>query len=183
MERVGYKLVDLATGDVVQTWGGTWGECPGIPNPLRLPNGDQVNGAQINGEYAGYRLDAWDMASPPPSINDVVRERSRRLAVGFDYNFGTAEAPDIKHVGTSEEDMVGWNEVTSWANAQVALNDTTSTVTIMTDDGAVVVTAIGWLKVVNAATAFRQPIWAASFTLENMTPIPSDYTDNKWWPS
>jgi hypothetical protein len=28
---------------------------------------------------------------------------------------------------------------------------------------------------------FRQPIWAASFALETMNPIPSDYANNSYW--
>jgi len=78
-ERVGYKLIDTASGEVVQTWGGTWGQCPGIPNPLRLPNGDLVHAAEIETDYAGHRLVAWMMEEPPPAPVTVVSPRQFRL--------------------------------------------------------------------------------------------------------
>jgi hypothetical protein len=68
-ELVGYKLVNVSTNEVVQTWGGTWGQCPGLPNPLVLPNGDQVAAAALNTSYSGYPLIRWDMEPPAPSTD------------------------------------------------------------------------------------------------------------------
>lgn len=180
-EIVGYRLTEVATGDIVESWGGTWGECPGIPSTIILPDGRIVYGMRLNEAMNGYVLSPWVMDPPPPTVNDIITERSRRLAVGFDYDFGSPGNPDVQHIGTTESDMSGWNEVTTWANAQVALGDTTSTVTILTDSGAATVTALQWMAVLNAASDFRQPIWRSSFILQAMNPIPSDYTDDKWW--
>lgn len=182
-EIVGYHLLEIATGEYVQSWGGTWGQCPGIPDPVFLPNGYTVYNPQLNQEMYGYKLIPWVMEQPALTAADVIVERSRRLAVGFDYDFGSPGTPDVQHIGTTDSDMAGWNEVTTWANSQVALGDTTSTVTILTDTGTATVTALQWMAVLNAASAFRQPIWQASFVLQNMNPIPADYTDDKWWPS
>lgn len=179
---VGYKLIKVSDGSVIKQWGGTWGQCPGIPNPIVCPNGDIVYAPELNVDYTGYMLVPWEMEPPPPSAEDVIRERNRRLAVGFYYNFGTQLLPDVQHVGTTEQDMAGWGEVTTWANSQIALGDTTSTVQILTDNGQATVTALQWMGVINAASAFRQPIWQASFVLQAMNPIPTDYTDDKWWP-
>lgn len=181
MEIVGYKLIKIEDSSVVKEWGGTWGQCPAIPNPITLPNGDVVCGPALNTAYSGYELVPWEMEPPAPTVEDVVQERSRRLALGFDYDFGSTGTPSIQHVGTTEQDMQGWNEVTTWADSQIALNDTTSTVTILTDNGQATVTALQWMGVINAASAFRQPIWRDSFALQAMSPIPSDYTDDKWW--
>lgn len=183
MEIVGYKLIKIEDGSVVEQWGGTWGQCPGIPNPVVLPNGDVVCGPSLNTDYSGYELVPWEMEPPAPTADDVIRERSRRLALGFDYDFGLQGTPSIQHIGTTDQDMQGWGEVTTWANAQIALNNTTSTVTILTDNGQATVTAVQWMNVVNAASAFRQPIWQASFVLQGMSPIPADYQDDKWWPA
>lgn len=71
MELVGYKLLD-SNGDTVKEWGGSWGQCPGIPNPLELPNGDIVNGASINEDYSGYMLVAWMMEQPPAPVPQQV---------------------------------------------------------------------------------------------------------------
>lgn len=75
-ELVGYKLIDIKTGATVSEWGGDWGQSPGIPNPLVLPNGDQVSGAQPGETYSErYRLDAWVMDAPAPTKEKVDDER------------------------------------------------------------------------------------------------------------
>jgi len=110
----------------------------------------------------------------------VLAERERRLSVGFDYDFGDARG--VHHIATSEQDMRGWDEVTKIANAMLALNDQTSMISIVTSTGPVQVTAIEWQHVLVAAGDFRQPIWAASFALQAMDPIPADVTDDQYWP-
>ena len=63
-EIVGYKLIKDADGSVIERWGGTWGQCPGIPNPIILPNGDHVSAPTINASYSGYTLKPWEMQDP-----------------------------------------------------------------------------------------------------------------------
>lgn len=114
------------------------------------------------------------------AVAAILTERERRLSVGFDYDFGDARG--VHHFATTEQDMRGWDEVTKIANAMLALNDQTSTINIVTGTGPTQVTAIEWQHVLVAAGAFRQPIWAASFALQAMDPIPADVTDNQYWP-
>lgn len=109
----------------------------------------------------------------------VVIERERRLSLGFDYDFGDGRG--VHRIGTSAHDMKGWDEVTKAANAMLALGDQ-STITIATETGSVQVTAIEWQHVLLAATAFRQPIWQASFALQVMSPMPADVTADEFWP-
>lgn len=180
-EKVGYQLINVADGSIFQSWGGIWGQCPGVPNPIILPNGDIVYCPVLDETYGEIKFAAWMMDQPAPTEQDVINERSRRLALGFNYDFGTPSAPNVQNIGTTPSDMAGWSEVTSWASAQIALNNTTSTLTILTNTGSVSVTGVQWMEVLNAASAFRQPLWTASFALEAMNPIPSDYTDDKWW--
>lgn len=179
MEPVGYKLIDIADGSVVETWGGNWGSCPAQPNPVVYPNGDIVYGLELNTETNGYKLVLWEVDPPSPTVDNVAFERNVRLAVGFYYDF--SDARGVHHIGTTEADMVGWADVSTWANSQIALNKT-DTVTIVTDTGPVSVSALDWMHILDAAGSFRQPIWAASFALENQNPIPQDYKDNKYWP-
>lgn len=113
-------------------------------------------------------------------IENVLSERARRLALGFDYDFGDARG--IHRIGTTEQDMKGWDEVTKVTNAMIALNDTTSTINIVTNTGPTSVTAMEWQQVLIAAGIFRQPIWAASFVLQSMDPIPLDYMEDIYWP-
>lgn len=78
--------------------------------------------------------------------------------------------------------MRGWDEVTKIASAMIALGDHISTIDIVTETGPVPVKAIEWQRVLVAAAAFRQPVWAASFALQVMEMIPADLTDDRHWP-
>lgn len=113
-------------------------------------------------------------------IAAIVAERERRLAAGFDYDFGDVRG--VHRLATSEPDMRGWDEVTKVANAMLALGDTTSAIGILTETGPADVTALEWQYVLVAAAAFRQPVWAASFALQAMEPMPDDVTDDRYWP-
>lgn len=116
----------------------------------------------------------------PPSVEDVVAERERRLQLGFTYDFGDVRA--VHFFATTPADMEGWDEVTKLANAYLLTGDTTSTIAIKTQTGPTEVTATEWQKVLIAAGNFRQPIFAASFMLQSVSPIPDDYKDDKYWP-
>lgn len=78
MQIVGFKLLD-SNNEVVQSWGGTWGSHPGIPNPLFLPNGLHVHSPSLDTDYSGYRLVVWEMEEPPVSVPDSVTPRQVRL--------------------------------------------------------------------------------------------------------
>jgi hypothetical protein len=129
--------------------------------------------------------DAWDgqnFTSPPapaPTVSNVITERQRRLAAGFDYDF--ADARGVHKVGTTDADMVGWDEVSKAASALVALGLPDQAISIVTDTGPCNVTAIEWQSVLVAAMQFRQPIFAASFVLQYSDPIPQDYADDGHW--
>lgn len=129
-----------------------------------------------NGQVVDY--------TPPPPVPitaDVERERARRLAAGFDYDF--QDARGVHHIGTTDKDMVGWDDVTKLANAQIALGNASATIAIITNTGPVSVTAEEWQKILVAAGTFRQPIWQASFVLEATDPIPADYAADSHWPA
>jgi hypothetical protein len=120
------------------------------------------------------------LRSPPsPTINDVAVERQRRLALGFDYDF--ADARGVHHIGTTDEDMVGWSEVSTYAGALIDSGDVTTLIGIATNTGPCQVTAPEWRAVEIASAEFRQPLWSASFALMAMMPIPSDYTNDSYW--
>lgn len=109
----------------------------------------------------------------------VIAERARRLATGFDYDFGDERG--IHRIGTTAEDEKGWDEVQKWAVAMTALGDTESTLLISTDTGTASVTATDWCAIVAHGASVQQPIWQASFVLQEMDPVPEDYADDKYW--
>lgn len=65
---VGYRLRNIASGRIVETWGGVWGQCPTPPNPITLSNGDQVCAPEIGVDYSGCVLEEWWMDEPPAPV-------------------------------------------------------------------------------------------------------------------
>jgi hypothetical protein len=113
------------------------------------------------------------------ALAGIVAERTRRLAAGFDYDFGSVRG--IHRIGTTDADQIGWSEVTTLSNALIALGDTTTKITAETDTGPVEMYAIEWQAILVAAGQFRQPIWKASFMLQAMETIPADFTADQYW--
>lgn len=139
------------------------------------------------GQQARWDGSAWIVeaippapAPAPPAAQDVVAERERRLAAGFDYDFGDARG--THRFGTTRQDMVGWDEVTQAAEALRATSQGAAAIDIVTETGPVSLTADEWPAVLVAAAAFRQPIWQASFAIGAMDPIPADYDADSRWP-
>ncbi|WP_234186409.1 hypothetical protein [Shinella sp. NM-101] len=126
-------------------------------------------------------------AGPPPvpaiaapAVDDVIAERERRLALGFDFDFGDARG--IHHIGTTPDDMRKWmDEVTPFAQAYLNAAQPAGEIEITTNTGKVAVTAAEWQLILLAAGAYRQPIYSASFDLQAMVPIPADFADNSHW--
>ena len=114
------------------------------------------------------------------ALGGIVVERMRRLAAGFDHDFGDERG--IHRIGTTEADQIGWSEVTTLSNALIALGDTVTTITAVTDIGPVEISALEWQAILVAAGQFRQPIWKASFALQAMDPMPADFTADQYWP-
>lgn len=77
---VGYKLIKIEDNTVIDQWGGVWGQCPGVPNPISLPNGDQVCAPELNTDYSGYKLVDWEI--DPPEIKEPTIEE-KLAAVGL----------------------------------------------------------------------------------------------------
>jgi hypothetical protein len=117
-----------------------------------------------------------------PGAEDVVAERERRLALGFDFDFGDERG--IHRIGTSPDDMRKWmDEVTPLAQVYLNGGQPGSEITITTETGVAVITANEWQSILIAAAGYRQPLYAASFALQAMDPIPADYATNPaYWP-
>lgn len=136
-----------------------------------------------SGRFMEWRVADGSLAldPPAPTVDQIRRERDRRLAVGFDYNFRDARA--IHRIATDTEDVCkAAEEVTPLASSLVMNGDTETTIAFKTETGRVDITGPEWLSILLAAAEWRQPIFQAYFDLTAMDPIPSDYTDDKYWP-
>ncbi|MCC5960533.1 MAG: hypothetical protein JJU08_14470 [Rhodobacteraceae bacterium] len=120
----------------------------------------------------------------PPSQEELAerigQERDRRLAAGFNYDFGDARG--AHRINTTDKDMRGWDEVTKLAQTALNLGQSDAPIGIKTGTGRVTVTAAEWQMILLAAGQHRQPIFNAAFDLREMDPIPEDYADDTWWP-
>jgi len=89
---VGYKLVD-ANGAVIQQWGGVWGQCPSIPNPILLPNGVQICGVDQAGPLQdGYVLADWWMEEPLQAVPAYISRRQAATQLRNDQYISQNEA-------------------------------------------------------------------------------------------
>lgn len=129
----------------------------------------------------GVCTEVYELAEVPVAVDDVVAERDRRIALGFEYDF--ADARGVHHIGTTPEDMKGWDEVTKLSQAAILLGNGGAEIQIRTETGQVTVTATEWQLILVAAGQHRQPIWHASFLLQDMNPIPANYADDIHWPA
>ena len=79
--RVGYKLFREGDLEPVKVWGGVWGQCPDIPNPIVLGDEVSVCGLTDIGPIGGtgYRLDSWDMDEPAPPVPESITRRQCAL--------------------------------------------------------------------------------------------------------
>lgn len=117
---------------------------------------------------------------PDPTVDDVVAERERRLAAGFDYDFGDERG--VHHIGTRPDDMRKWmDEVTPISQALINAGQTTAVIGISTDTGPVEVEAMEWQLILIAAGQWRQPIYQRSFVIQAMDPIPYDFAGDGYW--
>jgi hypothetical protein len=175
-----YSFIYPETGIIDQS-----GYCPDASCLPELPEGCVFKLGFV-GNPEAERFDGDDLIPYCPDKTQeelaflVALERGRRLSSGFDYDFGDTRG--VHHVGTTEADMAGWREVSDMAFKAIARDDVSKEIMIATDTGPAVVTAAEWLDVLDAAEAFRQPIWTASFILQSLSPIPQDVTADALWP-
>jgi hypothetical protein len=117
--------------------------------------------------------------TPAVSTLDVMAECDRRLANSYmDYMFELGS----QRLDISTDALRGWSEITELALCYNALGSTKNLVIYPENQIKVSITAQEWLDVVIKVREFRQAIWTDSFALQAMTPIPTDFFDDKYWP-
>jgi hypothetical protein len=138
---------------------------------------DCSSGEGVERDYS--EAEQAQIAATPGSSDLLKVERDRRLACGFDFDFGDPRG--VHRIGTTKEDREGWDEVTTAAQTAVLLGEPGLEIQIKTDTGPTTVTAVEWLQVLAAAGTFRQPVWQAYFVLKGGE-IPADFADDSHWP-
>lgn len=182
---VGCKLIDEKTGTVLDQWGGRWNSIT-VPSSILLPNGDTVCAPQIGDTYAGqYTLAPWMMEKPPVSTDEVNAERDRRIETSFPYmgkqiqfrpgdreNInGASSLAIIAIMGGAKPGDTKWHggaEDFAWITA---------------DNSLLTLDAFQMIEMGKAASEWKSKNIFAARELKNQSPIPEDFTDDKYWPA
>lgn len=176
--EVGYKLIRASDGAEVQSWGGVWGVSPGVPNPLVLPNGDQVCAAQLDTDYGGYRLAAWEMGPGPAQID---AERDRRIGLGVTV---TVNNETFLVQTRNEADFRNINGIASKGIVLQLQGDATTTVAFRDANNAShTLNGPGLIAMADQVAARVQAIYAAAWALKALDPIPVDFAADARWPA
>lgn len=116
---VGYKLVRDSDGEVVQQWGGTWGIYVSAPNPMRLPNGDDVHAPAIGQSYAGYTLMELYADEPLPRVAHVT-PRQAKLAL---LAAGLLDSVESIVIQQDRATQISWNEAIEFRRSDTLINN------------------------------------------------------------
>lgn len=145
-------------------------------------------GASIPADLANRHfaeiVDANVTISPyAPTGNEVNVERSRRITNGSIINV-TGYVPAI-HVTGRDEDKHNLSGLALTAHQRISAGDTTTMTTFR--DGANVMHDLTPPQIVemrDQSMAYVEAVYAASWTLKAMSPIPADYATNEtYWPA
>lgn len=125
-------------------------------------------------EIAELGLAIAPYAPPPPTGDDVNAERQRRIITGA--VFGGV------HVTGRDEDIMNLTNLALAAQVRMAGGDTT-TLTTYRDGGNVDhdLTPPQMLTLWQQASARVSAIYAASWAIKAMDPIPADFANDSYW--
>lgn len=146
-------------------------DMPGAAIPVASDNKHYRDLVRRNITISGY--------APAPTPGDVLSERRRRLAAGYEHDFGDDRGVHL--LATGVDDMTGWDDLTRAALAAIALGQPEKSFTIVTETGTADVSAAEWAAIVDAMSDRRQAIWQASFALLSKKSIPKDFARNSRW--
>lgn len=127
-----------------------------------------------------YDGTAFSPPPPPPVTNaHVNRERDRRLALGTEVT-PTGHGQAVAVNSLDEGNLTG---LATLAVAQAAAGN--GSATVQWRDNNDVLHTLTYDQVIEMhglAAAYKQAVYAASWTLKDSDPIPADYTDDTHWP-
>jgi hypothetical protein len=106
MQTIGYQLVRVADGGVVQQWGGSFDGLCGKPGVLYLPSGEHVHCPELGGEYFGYRLDEWRAERDLAAYKAHLKARIDREAEEARLRYITAGAGQALEYQEAAEEAV-----------------------------------------------------------------------------
>lgn len=106
MQTIGYQLVRVADGAVIQQWGGSFDGLCGKPGVLYLPSGEHVHCPETGGEYFGFRLEEWRAERDLAEYKAKLKARIDREAEDARLRYITAGAGQALEYQEAAEEAV-----------------------------------------------------------------------------
>lgn len=139
------------------------------------------NEAQIGWSYDGLTFSPPAPQPVTPTSLDIDRERERRIALGVTVSLSTGKSFTVQ-----TRDERDWRNVNGLGTAGLALQVAGDTTTLTPfRDAANVEQQLTPAELVEMGLKVMQhakAIYTASWALKAMSPIPSDYADDSYWP-
>lgn len=179
MANIIYTLHWIDTGIVLQSGDVPRRDCfPPIPDGAMITEGVEADPETERIEN-GKKVPWKRPFTQEELLANIERERQRRLTAGFIYDFKDERGKHL--IGTTTEDDAGWDRVTKLANAYILSDNPNGEIEIETNTGVVKITAKEWQKILLSRGAFEQPLFAISFRLQKLDPIPQDVDKPEYW--
>lgn len=150
-----------------------------LPLQIALPDG-RMQPEYINGELV------TELPAPPaPTSRDVNAERDRRIAAGFVfggklYDFDIKAKTNIS--GAAQMAFMAIVAQPALATSAMWNGGSSAFSWIANDNSAVEMTAQTVIAFGRAAAGHEQAHIMAGRAIKNMTPIPTDFADDAYWP-
>ena len=139
-------------------------------------SGRDIYAAAVEGEVGEY----VEPESATPTSDDVNTERERRIAAGAVV---TVTGTNGIAIQGRAEDILNLQGLGMGAFARISGGDTT-TITAFRDANNNMhdLTPPQVFQLWQNGAAYTQAVYAASWVIKAMDPIPSDFRDNSYWP-
>lgn len=148
----------------------------------RRANDDIEGGGMLAYLAGGGVIDAYE--PPAPTDGNVNTERDQRMAVytfnGVDYNFDPDSRDNISGAAVLAIGAISAGAQPNdlrWANPNQDFG------WIALDNSVTPMDAQTCWAFAQAAASYKSALIFAARTLKDMNPIPSNYTDDSYWPS
>jgi hypothetical protein len=124
-------------------------------------------------------LEQLDKSPKQPKKRHVEIEYNRRLEKGFSHDLKDERGSIF--IKTTEKAQKGWERVTKRASVLRDLGDADTTINIRSKGVKVAVTGPEWLAILKHATDIEQELFEKFTALVEMSPIPMDFADDRYW--
>jgi len=180
-------------GDLSRVWSSKYGTYVSVADPAYVTYSTRYMTPSFVTEISCSNwLDGWGIIGPVVLPKYIDREAYRRISTGFVFMGHPIQMRDELVNGIQKNDQINICAQAVLAHAAIAAGaqagdfnwcaDLNPFVWRAADNSFIPLDAFGMVVLSNEAARWKRVnTWAAS-ALKDMSPIPRDFTDNKYWP-